>query len=42
MKDGEGVRQYFCLLLGGLLFNEYRGLNSDKEFQPEVTSLGLS
>ena len=31
MQDGEGV-----------LFNEYRGLNSDKEFQPQVTSLGLS
>ena len=27
---------------GGVLFNEYRGLNSDKEFQPQVTSLGLS
>ena len=25
-----------------LLFDEYRGLNSDKEFQPQITSLGLS
>ena len=42
MQDGEGVRQCFYLLPGGLLFNEYRGLNSDKEFQPQVTSLGFS
>ena len=33
MQDGGGG--------GGLLFNEDRGLNFDKEFQPQVTSLGL-
>ena len=33
MQDGGG---------GLLLFNEYRGLNSDREFQRQVTSLELS
>ena len=27
---------------GGLLFNEYRGVSSDKEVQPQVTSSELS